>query len=103
MDDVLGCGDQDALTKIRVFPENRFGALRVQESPLVRVGMELPREGNFLAKLTQDEFYEGSETPHCLAGTLGCVAADIVGRSHQVASVQSGGVLLGGRSFKTGH
>ena len=75
MEDVLGCGEQDVLTKIRVFPENHFGTLKVRESPFVRVGVELSHEGNSLAKLTEDElFYGGSETPCFLTGTSGCTA-----------------------------
>ena len=103
MDDVLGRGGQDVLTKIRIFPENRSGTLKVRESAFVRVGVELSHGGSSLAKLTQDAFSGGSETPRFLTGTLGCTAADIPSRSHQVAPVQAGGVLLVGHSFKTGH
>ena len=54
--DILGCGELDSPTKIRVFSEYRFRAVRAQNSIFALVGMESSQEGNFSVKLTQEEF-----------------------------------------------
>lgn len=56
IDDILGRGEQAALSKILQFPEQRFGELELRESSFVFVGMELAQESDFSATQTQDEF-----------------------------------------------
>ena len=54
--DILGRGEPDVPRKIRHLSEQRFGGLKLQESPVMHVGMELVRGSDFSATLTQDEF-----------------------------------------------
>lgn len=56
IDAILGRGEPDALSKIRVSPECRFGEMRAQESPFVRFGVEVSQEDDFTVKLPQEEF-----------------------------------------------
>ena len=56
IDDVLGCGETDVLTKIRHFRETRFGTTKLQEDSFVHNGMELARDRNFSATLTKGDF-----------------------------------------------
>ena len=58
IDDILGCGEDEVMTKLREFLEIRFGELKVQESKFVHVGMELEQDATFSATLTQKEFTE---------------------------------------------
>ena len=53
---IFGCGEPNELPKIRQFPEQRFGAMQLQENSFVRVGVELSQEANFSGTLTQEEF-----------------------------------------------
>ena len=55
IDDIIGCGGPDVLSKILQFSERRFGELKLQESFFVHVGMDVPRKSDFSVTLTQDE------------------------------------------------
>ena len=55
IDDILGCGEPDVLPKIRGSSGQRFGELKLRESPFANVGMELAQESDHSAALTQDE------------------------------------------------
>ena len=55
-DAIPGCGEKGVPSKNRVFLDHRFGQLKVQGSPFVHVGMELPQESDFPVKLTQEGF-----------------------------------------------
>ena len=54
--DISGCGELDALPKIRGFPEQRFGTMKLQENSFVHVGMELKQGANISVTLTQADF-----------------------------------------------
>ena len=56
MDDFLYRGEPDVLSETRVFSGYRFRAPEVQVTFFAHVGMELAQEGDFLVKLTQEEF-----------------------------------------------
>ena len=58
IDDILGCGLHGTSERTRKFLQKRFGALKLQESDFVRVGMELPQGSDFSAQLTQSAFTE---------------------------------------------
>ena len=45
--DILGRGEPDALPKIRDYLEQRSGELRLRESSLARVGIELAQDDDF--------------------------------------------------------
>ena len=50
--DILGCGEPDLHAKLRVFLGRRFGELKLQEPPFVRVGMVLAQDSEFPVTLT---------------------------------------------------
>ena len=54
--DILRCGAPDALPKIREFPEQRFGTIKLLENSFVHVGMELEQADNFSVTLTHADF-----------------------------------------------
>ena len=56
IDDILGCGEPDVLPKIRRSSGQRFGAMKLQETSFVHVGVELNQNANFSAALKQEEF-----------------------------------------------
>lgn len=56
IDDILGRGEPDVLSKIRKFPEQRFGEIIYQESAFAHVRKELPQGSDSSVTLTQDEF-----------------------------------------------
>ena len=51
-DDILGRGEQDALTRIRVFLEYHLGTTKVRESPLVHARTHPAQESDFPEKLS---------------------------------------------------
>ena len=55
IDDILGCGEPDVLTKMRNFSGQRFGKLGLQEESFAHVGMELVWDSTFSAALTQGD------------------------------------------------
>ena len=71
IDDIPGCGEPDVLAKMRICPEQRFGALKLQEPSFVHVGMELAQDAVFSATLAQCDFAKNSQpiptTPKPLA------------------------------------
>ena len=56
IDDLLGCGEDGLLVKVRGYSEKRFGKLEVQEGSCVHVGVELAQEKDFSVTLTQADF-----------------------------------------------
>ena len=60
--ETLGYGQQDAPSKIRVFSEYRFGAMKVQKSPFVHDGVELSHGCDFSEQLIQEEFTKNLES-----------------------------------------
>ena len=52
IDDILGCGEPDGLPKSREYLERRLGELKLQESLLVHVGMDLVQADDFSVTLT---------------------------------------------------
>ena len=55
-DDVLGCGKQDILLKVRKYLGRRFGYPAVQEQPLARVGTEVSQANDFSLRFTPGNF-----------------------------------------------
>ena len=61
--DFSGCGEPDLLLKARRFSERRFGKLKVQETPLMHMGMALAQEDDFSATSTQEDFAKNPQLP----------------------------------------
>ena len=53
INDILGCGEPNALPKSRGFSEQRFGGMKLRENSFVHVGMEVEQADNFSVTLTQ--------------------------------------------------
>ena len=53
IDNISGCGEPDALLKIRGFPEQLFGTMELQENSFVRAGAELKQDAKFPVTLAQ--------------------------------------------------
>ena len=56
--DILGCGEPDLLLGARGFLQRGLGQLEANEKIFARVGADLPRETNFSATSTQEDFTE---------------------------------------------
>ena len=63
MEDILGCGEQDVLNKIRQLSGEQFGKLQLQESSFVHAGLGLSRESDFSVILTQYGFAQNLQPP----------------------------------------
>ena len=63
IEDTLGCGEPDVLTTMRICLDRRFGELKLQESPFVRVDMELVHDCTFSTTLTQGDFFPRNRSP----------------------------------------
>ena len=69
IDDILGCGEPGVLGRTQGFLEARLGQLKLQESPCVHAGIELPEEKDYTVRLAQAEFspkLDPVETPPAL-------------------------------------
>ena len=60
-DDILERGEPDLLSKARGSLETRFGKLKVQEGPVVRVGVGMAQEKDFSVTLAQEDFTKNLE------------------------------------------
>ena len=56
IDDILGCGEQDVLSRTRTFLEARFRKLRLQEPSIAHVGMEASQADNYSVRFSQKDF-----------------------------------------------
>ena len=63
IDDLLGCGECDALPKVREYLGRRFGDLKLRGSPFVYAGMGLAQECDFSVTLTRDENAQNPKPP----------------------------------------
>ena len=59
----LGRREPDVPSEARVFLERRSEPMGVQESSVVHVGLELPKESDFSVKSTEEEFATNLEPP----------------------------------------
>ena len=54
--DILGCGDQDVLSRIQTFLEARPGKLELQEASFAHAGLEVSHANDYSARLAQAGF-----------------------------------------------
>ena len=95
IDDILGCGEPDVLPKIRGFPEQRFGTMKLQRNSFARVGTELKQGANFSVTLTPASGY--------FAAIMGGASEAALAGRCETASMQVGRTMLAANCFASGY
>ena len=74
----LGCGEDGILALVRRFLGRRFGPLKIQETNLTHVGVELTQAKGFLCAGAQEGVYGRASTDANLSGDMGIASTSLL-------------------------